>query len=96
MLWDDNRRQRPTVVVTIVGCVGLLLFLVYAVSSEGFRARVDRFLNEVTGAHIEVVRHKQSGEYVAKLPGGRLVKLSGREEAEAIAERGYEACESCR
>ncbi|MDV7143690.1 hypothetical protein R3X27_13470 [Tropicimonas sp. TH_r6] len=96
MLWDDRSRQRPTVMVTVVGCVGLLFLLVYAYSSEAFRARVDRFLNEAAGAHIDVVRHKQSGAYVAKLPGGRLVKLSGREEAEAIAEHGYSACESCR
>ncbi len=96
MLRDDRSQYRPTVVATIVGCAGLVFFLVYAVSSEDFRARVDRFLNEATGSRIEVVRHKQSGEYIARLPGGRLVKLSGRQEAEAIAERGYAACESCR
>ncbi|RYH09612.1 hypothetical protein [Tropicimonas sp. IMCC6043] len=96
MLWDDHTRQKPTVLVTIVGCVGLLFFLIYALSSEAGRARIDRFLEETMAANIEVVQHKQSGEYFAKLSGGRLVKLSGREEADAIAEHGYSACESCR
>ncbi|SDL22659.1 hypothetical protein [Aliiruegeria lutimaris] len=89
-------RPKVTVLVAAIGCAGILFTLVYAVSSREFRACIDHLVDEAFGSAIEVVRHKQSGEYIARLPGGRLVKLSGREEAEAIAEHGYSACKSCR